>query len=141
LILFGFNTIFSLSAFEDSTTLGGGILSIEVLPADDSTLGGGVLMVSGLLMIDVLIAVYSLTDLLISFTLGAVCTSCGGLVASSKVTFLVGVLFVVEMLLRSSMIFVNALICSIPFKSLLPLRACVESSRALMIVSAGVTVG
>jgi hypothetical protein len=84
--------IFSLSAFEDSTTLGGGKLSIEVLSADVSTLGGGVLMLSGLSMIAVLIAIRSLTDLLISFTLGAVCTSCGGLVASSKVTFLVGVL-------------------------------------------------
>jgi hypothetical protein len=66
---------------------------------DVSTLGGGVLMVSGLSMIVVLIAVHSLTDLLISFTLGAVYTSCGGLVASSKVTFLVGVLFVVGVLL------------------------------------------
>ncbi len=54
-------------------------------------------MVSGLSMIAVLIAVRSLTDLLILFTLGAVCTSCGGLVASSKVTFLVGVMFVVGM--------------------------------------------
>ena len=141
LILFGFNMIFSLSAFEDSTTLGGGILSVEVLSMDVSTLGGGVLMVSGLLMIAVLIAVCSLTDLLILFTLGAVCTSCGGLVASLKVTFLVGVLFFVGMLLRSLLIFVNALICSIPFKFLLPLRACVKSPRALMIVSAGVPVG
>jgi hypothetical protein len=72
LILFGFNMIFSLSTFEDSTTLGSGILSIEVLSADVSTLGGGVLMVSGLSMIAVLIAVRSLTDLLILFTLGAV---------------------------------------------------------------------
>jgi hypothetical protein len=141
LILFGSNMIFSLSIFGDSTTLGGGILSIEVLSADVSTLGGGGLMVSGLLIIAVLIDVRSLIDLLILFTLGAVCTSCGGLVASSKVTFLVGVLFDVRMLLRSSAIFVNALICSIPFMFLLPLRACVKSPRALMIVSAGVTVG
>ncbi len=133
--------IFSLSAFEDSTTLGGGILSIENLSTDVLTLGGGVLMVSGLSMITVLIAVHSLTDLLILFTLGAVCTSCGGLVASLKVTFLVGVLFVVGMLLRSSSIFVNASICLIPLMFLLPLRACVKSPRALMIVSAGVTVG
>ncbi len=133
--------IFSLSAFEDSTTLGGGTLSLEVLSADFFTLGSGVLMVSGLLMIAVLIAVRFLTDLLILFTLGAVCTSCSGLVASSKVTFLVGVLFFVGTLLRSLLIFVNALICSIPFKFLLPLRACVKSPRALMIVSAGVTVG
>ncbi len=54
--------IFSLSAFGDSTTFGGGILSIEVLSADVSTLGGGVLMVSGLSMIAVLIAVRSLAD-------------------------------------------------------------------------------
>jgi hypothetical protein len=141
LILFGFTMIFSLSAFEDSATLGGGILSIEVLSAHVSTLGGGVLVVSGFLMIAVLIAVHYLNDLLILFTLGAVCASCGGLVASSKVTFLVGVLFVVGMLLRSLSIFVNALICSILFKFLLPLRACVKSPRALMIVSAGVTVG
>jgi hypothetical protein len=127
LILFGLNMIFSLSAFEDSTTLGGGILSKEVLSTDVSTLGGGVLMVSGLSMVAVLIAVRSLTDLLILFTLGAACTSCGGLVASSKVTFLVGVLFVVEMLLRSLSIFVNASICSIPFIFLLLLRACVKS--------------
>ncbi len=93
--------IFSLFAFEDSTTLGGGILSIEVISTDVSTLEGGVLMVSGLLMIVVLIAVHFLTDLLILFTLGASCTSCGSLVASSKVTFLVSVLFVVGMLLRS----------------------------------------
>jgi hypothetical protein len=99
--------IFSLSAFGDSTILGGGILSIEVLSADVSILGGGLLMVSGLSMIAVLIAVRSVTDLLISFTLGAVCTSCGGLVASSKVTFLEGVLFVVGMLLRSLSIFVS----------------------------------
>jgi hypothetical protein len=141
LILFGFNMIFSLSVFEDTPTLGDGTLSIEVLSADVLTLGGGVLMVSGLSMIAVLIAVCSLTDLLILFNLGAVCTSCGGLVASSKVTFLVGVLFVIGMLLRSSLIFVNASICSIPFKFLLPLRACVKSPRALMIVSTGVTVG
>ncbi len=141
LILFRFNMIFSLSTFENSTTLGGGILSIEILTVDVSTLEGGVLMVSGLLMIAVLIPVRSLTDLLISFTLGAVCTSCDGLVASLKVIFLVGVLFVVGMLLRSSPIFVNASICSIPLKFLLPLRACVKSPRALMIVSAGVTVG
>jgi hypothetical protein len=141
LILFGFNMIFSLSAFEDSTTLGDGIMSREVLSMDVSTLGGGVLMVSGLSMIAVLIAVCSLTDLLISVTLGAVCTSCGDMVASSKVTFLVGVLFVVGMLLRSLLIFVNASICSIPFIFLHPLRACVRSPRALMIVSAGVTVG
>ncbi len=81
LTLFGFNMIFSLSTFEDFTTLGGGILSIENLSTNVSTLGGGVLMVSGLLMIAVLIAVHSLTDLR---------TSCGGLVASLKVTFLVG---------------------------------------------------
>jgi hypothetical protein len=141
LILFGFNMIFSLSAVEDSTTLGGGIMSIEVLSMDVSTLGGGVLMVSGLSMIAVLIAVRSLTDLLKSFTLRAVCTSCGGLVASLKETFLVGVLFVVRMLLRSLSIFVNDSICSIPFMFLLPLRACVKSPRALMIISAGVTVG
>jgi hypothetical protein len=141
LILFGFNMIFSLSTFEDSTTLGGGILSIDVLSADVSTLGGGVWMVSGLSMIAVLIAVHSLTDLLIFFTLGAVCTFCGGLVALLKVTFLVGVLFVVAMLLRSSSIFVNALICSISFNFFLPLRDCVKSPRALMIVSAGVKIG
>jgi hypothetical protein len=98
-------------------------------------------MVSGLSMIAVLIAVRSSTDLLILFILGAVCTSCGGLVASSKVTFLVGVLFVVGMVLRSLSIFVNALICSIHFMFLLPLRACVKSLRALMIIYAGVTVG
>jgi hypothetical protein len=98
-------------------------------------------MVSGLSVIAVLIAVHSLTDLLISFTLGDVCTSYGGLVASSKVTFLVGVLFVVGMLLRSLSIFVNASICSILFMFCLPLRACVKSPRALMIVSTGVTVG
>ncbi len=108
---------------------------------DISTLGGGVLMVSGLLMIAVLIAVCSLTDLLILFTLGAVCTSCGGLLDSSKVTFLVGVLFVVGMLLRGLLIIVNALIWSISFKFYLPLRACVKSPRALMIVSTGFTVG
>ncbi len=96
-------------------------------------------MVSGLPMIAVLIAVRSLTDLLILFTLGAVCTSCGDLVASSKVSFLVGVLFVVWMLLRSLSIFVYALVCSIPFMILPPLIACVKSPRALMIVSAGVT--
>ena len=130
-----------MSAFGISTTLGGGTSNIGVLLMDVSTLGGGVLMVSGLSMIAVLIAVRSLTDLLILFTLGAVCTSCGGLVASLKVTFLVGVLFVVGMLLRSLSIFVNSSICSIPFMFLLPLRACVKSLRALMIVSAGVTVG
>ena len=59
--------IFSLSAFEDSTTLGGGILSIEVLSVDVSTLRGGVLMVNGLSMIAVLIAVHYLNDLLILF--------------------------------------------------------------------------
>ncbi len=133
--------IFSLSTFGDSTTLGGGILSIRVLLVDVSTLGRGVLMVSGLLMIAVLIVVRSLADLLILFTLGAASTSCGGLVASSKVTFLVGVLFVVGMLLRSSLIFVNASIYSIPFIFLLPLSACVMSPSALTIESAGVTVG
>ncbi len=107
--------IFSLSAFGDSTTLGGGTLSIGVLLVDVSTLGDGVLMVSGLSMIAVLIVVHSLADLLIWFTLGAACTSCSGLLASSKVTFLEGVLFIVGMLLRSLSIFVNALICSIPF--------------------------
>ncbi len=141
LILFGFNMVFFLSAFENSTTLGGGILSIKVLPTDVSTLGGGVLMVSGSSMIAVLIAVHSLAVLLISFTHGAVCTSCGGLIASSKVTFLVGVLLVVVVFLRSLSIFVNASICSIPFMFLLPLRACVKSPRALVIISDGVTVG
>ncbi len=63
-----------------------------------STLGGGVLMVSGLLMIAALIIVRSLTNLLILFTLGAACTSCGGLVAPSKITFLVGILLIVGML-------------------------------------------
>ncbi len=91
--------IFSLSTFGDSTTLGGGTSCIRVLLVDVSSLGGGVLMVSGVLMIAVLIAVLSLADLLISFTLVAACTSCGGLVASSKATFLVGVLFIVGMLL------------------------------------------
>jgi hypothetical protein len=51
--------IFSLSAFGDFTTLGGGILSIGVSLVDVSNLGGGVLMVSGLLMIAVLIVVHS----------------------------------------------------------------------------------
>jgi hypothetical protein len=141
LIPFGSNMIFSTSAFGDSTTLGGGISSIGVLLVDVSNLGGGVSKVSGLSMIAVLIVVRSLAGLLLLFTLGAASTSCGGLVASSKVTFLMGVLFVVGMLLRSSLIFVNALICSIPFMFLLPLRACVKSPRALTIKSAGVTVG
>jgi len=141
LIQSGSNMVFSLSAFGGSTTLGGGISSIGVLLVDVSTVGGGVSMVSGLLMIALLIVVHSLADLLILFTLGAASTSCGSLVASSKVTFLVGVLFVVGMLLRSSLIFVNASICSIPFMFLLPLRACVKSPRALTIKSAGVTVG
>jgi hypothetical protein len=100
--------IFSLSAFGGSTTLGGGTLSIGVLAVNVFTLGGGVSMVSGLSMIAVLIVVGSLADLLISFTLGAACTSCGGLVASSKVTFLEGVLFIAGMLMRSLSIFVNA---------------------------------
>jgi hypothetical protein len=140
-ILFGFDIIFSLSVFKDFTTLVCGILSIEVLSMDVSTLAGEVLIVSGLLMIAVLIAVGSLTDLLLSFTLGAVCISCGGLVASLKVTFLVGVLYVVGMLLRSLLIFFNDSIFSIPSMFLLPLRACVKSPRALMIVSTGATVG
>ncbi len=141
LIWFGASIIFSLSAFGDSTTLGGGTLNIGVSLMDVSTLGGGVLMVSGLLMISVLIVVRSLTDLLVLFTLEAACTSCGGLVAPSKVTFLVGVLLIVGMLLRSSLIFANASICTILFMFVLPLRACVKSPLALTIEFAGVIVG
>ncbi len=132
---------FSLSAFGDSTTFGDGTSNIGVSLMDVSTLGGGVSMVSDLSMIAALIVVHSLTVLLVLFTLGAACTSCGSLVAPSKVTFLVGVLLIVGMLLRSLLIFVNALICLIPFMFLLPLRACVKSIRALTIESAGVTVG
>ena len=90
---------------------------------DVSTLGGGVLIVSGLLMVAVLIIVRSLTNLLLLFTLGAACSSCGGLVAPSKVTFLVGVFLIVGMLLRSLSIFVNAVIFSIAFMFVLPLKA------------------
>ncbi len=83
LIRFGSNMIFSLSAFGDSITLGGGTSSIGVSLVDVSTLGGCVTMENGLSMIAVLIIVRSLADLLVSFTLGAACTSCGGLVAPS----------------------------------------------------------
>jgi hypothetical protein len=97
-------------------------------------------MVSGLSMIAVLIIVCSLTYLLILFTFGAACTSGGGLVAPSKITFLVGILLIVGILLRNLLIFVNDSIFSIPM-FVLPLRACVKSPRALTIESAGITVG
>jgi hypothetical protein len=62
-------------------------------------------MVSGLSMIAVVTLVHSLTILLLLFTLGAACTSCGGLVALLNFTVLVKCLSAIGMLLRSSSIF------------------------------------
>ena len=72
--------------------------------------------------------------------------SLGGAVPLSNVTFLcrscchsgsscLGKLF------NSSSIFSSASICASPLTFLLPFNACVRSSNALTIVSAGVTVG
>jgi hypothetical protein len=67
---------------------------------------------------------------------------CGGAVFSLKVTcFSFSVVIFLGMLLSCLLIFSNTLICASPSTFFLPFRACVKSSSALMVVSAGVKVG
>ncbi len=97
-------------------------------------------MVISLSMVAEVIGVHSFIVDVSMCTLGAACVSCGGFVALLDLTHLVEVVFCVGILLRSWSIFSNSSICSMPFMLLLPFNACVGYPRALITVSAGVTV-